>query len=552
MPCAKKLTSRSPNWGGVSCYDPHTVHPLLVEGQPAPEIRTLHEDGQGRLWMGCGTDSGLWTDLLPETVPLKAGIYQDEQLDLVPVPEGGVAGSCLALCEAGPGSLWLRGAGGLVRYDGHTFQRVAPFNGHLVRALLVDRAGRLVVGSSDGSFGRIQLQRGDGSTFETLYQRETNNWISSLREGSDGTLWFGLTTYGGQWQGEGLGRYRDGDGVVLLTRADGLVDNRVEDLLEDRQGRLWVATWGGVGCWDGTQFRSFTTREGLPNNHVRCLHEDEQGWLWLGTDGGVVVYDGDLFQTLRTPGWVGVNRILPDQNGDFWLATLNGPVRYTPGRVPPRVRCTRVEADRTYPEGEGVDVPSLTHQILFEFKGMSFRTHPQHMLYTYRLQGLEDDWQPVTRQRRAYYHDLPPGHYTFQVQAIDPDLNRSDPAAVAVQVTPDPHLTALQELLSGEGESFVGQSPALVRVQQQLEQVAGSDLTALILGETGTGKGLAARTLHRLSRRQNGPFVPVNCGALPEHLVESELFGHERGSFTGAHAQAGQGGVGRQGDAVSR
>jgi transcriptional regulator with GAF, ATPase, and Fis domain len=59
----------------------------------------------------------------------------------------------------------------------------------------------------------------------------------------------------------------------------------------------------------------------------------------------------------------------------------------------------------------------------------------------------------------------------------------------------------------------------------------------LVLGETGTGKGLAARTVHRLSRRHGGPFVLVNCGALPEPLVESALFGHEKGAFTGAHAR---------------
>jgi len=85
--------------------------------------------------------------------------------------------------------------------------------------------------------------------------------------------------------------------------------------------------------------------------------------------------------------------------------------------------------------------------------------------------------------------------------------------------------------------NIVGQSPALHGVVRAIEQVADADLTVLLLGETGTGKELVARALHERSARAARPFVPVNCAALPETLVESELFGHERGAFTGAVAR---------------
>ena len=81
---------------------------------------------------------------------------------------------------------------------------------------------------------------------------------------------------------------------------------------------------------------------------------------------------------------------------------------------------------------------------------------------------------------------------------------------------------------------LIGQSPAMRRVIGQLERVAASDATVLLLGETGTGKEVAAESLHRESPRARGPFVVVDCGAIPAHLLESELFGHERGAFTGA------------------
>jgi formate hydrogenlyase transcriptional activator len=86
-------------------------------------------------------------------------------------------------------------------------------------------------------------------------------------------------------------------------------------------------------------------------------------------------------------------------------------------------------------------------------------------------------------------------------------------------------------------EQIIGSSPALEAVLKQVERVAPTDSTALVLGETGTGKELIARAIHNLSARCGRPFITVNCAAIPLDLLESELFGHERGAFTGAIAQ---------------
>ncbi|MEZ5558438.1 MAG: sigma-54 dependent transcriptional regulator [Pseudomonadales bacterium] len=122
--------------------------------------------------------------------------------------------------------------------------------------------------------------------------------------------------------------------------------------------------------------------------------------------------------------------------------------------------------------------------------------------------------------------------------------------AVALLTDPMDHRSLLAALAaaharsrSGDAESgpnaalfpgVVGSSDAMVRVRRLMARVTGNDSTVLLLGESGTGKEVVARALHEQSRRRGGPFVPVNCGAIPAELLESELFGYERGAFTGA------------------
>lgn len=87
---------------------------------------------------------------------------------------------------------------------------------------------------------------------------------------------------------------------------------------------------------------------------------------------------------------------------------------------------------------------------------------------------------------------------------------------------------------TGLFRSLVGNSPLIRQVRKLIEQVANTEATVLILGESGTGKEVVARNIHALSSRYAHPFVPINCGAIPAELLESELFGHEKGAFTGA------------------
>jgi two-component system, NtrC family, response regulator HydG len=139
--------------------------------------------------------------------------------------------------------------------------------------------------------------------------------------------------------------------------------------------------------------------------------------------------------------------------------------------------------------------------------------------------------------RRALQH----GAYRFVDKAGE---FREELKAILVQIANEQLLTSENARLSGTVDTLqrglatlIGDSPAMRRTIELARKVAATDSTVLLRGESGTGKDLFARAIHFSSRRANGPWVKVNCGALPEPLLESELFGHERGAFTGAVRQ---------------
>ncbi len=107
-----------------------------------------------------------------------------------------------------------------------------------------------------------------------------------------------------------------------------------------------------------------------------------------------------------------------------------------------------------------------------------------------------------------------------------------DKALEQLRVRSRSHRAVTDASISQHG--LVGSSPALLRVHDQINRLAQCDVTALITGETGTGKEVVARAIHSASAREDGPFVAINCGAIVEGLQESEFFGHEKGAFTGA------------------
>ncbi|HMQ30299.1 MAG TPA: sigma-54 dependent transcriptional regulator [Chloroflexaceae bacterium] len=171
-------------------------------------------------------------------------------------------------------------------------------------------------------------------------------------------------------------------------------------------------------------------------------------------------------------------------------------------RMPPPDGLTVLQELRT----KGVDMPVLI--ITAQDSSTMTIDAMQRGAYDYLSKPFDPDEILHTVQRAVEHRRL-----TRRVMALEQ------------QVTQDPR------------DILIGRSAAMQNVYKLVGRVAGSDATVLITGESGTGKELVAQVLHRSSTRRDGPFIAVNCAALPETLLESELFGHEKGAFTGAMAQ---------------
>jgi len=127
--------------------------------------------------------------------------------------------------------------------------------------------------------------------------------------------------------------------------------------------------------------------------------------------------------------------------------------------------------------------------------------------------------------------------YDYHTLPVDPDrlLLTLGHALGMAEVAADAPPPEEREVGNNDESEMVGTSPQMQKVFKEIRKVAGVEAPVLIVGESGTGKELAAQAIHERSPRANGPFIAVNCGALPANLIQSELFGHEKGSFTGAH-----------------
>ena len=506
-------------WGGglVFC-DPVSVQLYTeADGLPDSGVHQLSEDYQGRVWVG--TMGGL-------------ACLEDGQIRPV---EKGYRVSSLAIDRQG--QVWRESPEGKVlKGEGKEVQVIEVMKDKRYEEikLYLDQKGDIKVGTTEGCFGRIEDDR-----FIAEKQGPTNCRV--MLQDSAGTLWVG--SYG---ETPAL-HYCNKGGHFHASDMAGIETVGYVSALCDYQGTLWVGTANGLFAFDyrAQKVRRFTADQGdLSVNGIMALVADpQQECLWIGTSGGgVLKYDGRVFQSIR----LGkstleniVEAILRDSRGRLWFGTRAGLIAYQPSDTPPGIVIRQVMAGRLLEMPQAVSCPDSTPEIQFCFQGLSFRSGAEQMRYSHRLvgHGPAEEWSAFTPANRVSYNGVPAGQFRFEVRALDRDGLMSEVASLDLQVFPDEksvRLQRLEHMLQDADQDFLSQSQAMTQLLGEVAQMAETDMTMLVMGETGVGKGVLAQRIHNLSRRRGQPFVALNCGSLPAGLIESELFGHERGAFTGA------------------
>ena len=504
--------------GGLVFCDPVSVQLYTeADGLPDREVQRLSEDHQGRVWIG--TMGGL-------------ACLEDGRIRPV---ETGNKVSELAIDREG--QVWRGSSGGkVIKGVGKGAQviEVTKDNRHEEIKLYLDQKRDIKVGTSEGRLGRIEDDR-----FIAEEQGPVNCRVM-LQDG-EGTLWVGCygTTPALHYCNKG-GHFHASDiaGIETVGYVSALCDY---------EGALWIGTANGLFAFDyrAQKVRRFTADQGdLSVNGILALVADpQQECLWIGTSGGgVLKYDGRGFQSIR----LGkstleniVEAILRDSRGRLWFGTRAGLIAYQPGNTPPGIVIRQVMAGRLLDMPQAVSCPDSTPEVQFHFQGLSFRSGAEQMRYSHRLvgHGPAEEWSAFTPSNRVSYNRVPAGQFRFEVRALDRDGLMSEVANLDVQVFPDEksvRLQRLEHMLRDADQDLLYQSQAMTQLLEEVAQMAETDMTMLVMGETGVGKGVLAERIHNLSRRQGQPFVALNCGSLPAGLIESELFGHERGAFTGA------------------
>ena len=506
-------------WGGGLIFcDPVSIRRYTeADGLPDREIRYLGEDHKDRMWIGT-----------------MGGMAYMEDGQILPV---GPREMVSAMVVDSQGQVWSGGdAGKVFRWEGQTPQMIVvaedPHSGE-ISGLCEDGQGRIWATELTGRLGWIEENRFTplaGWMFEEC---------RALLQDQNGVFW--VSSYGvvpALYYSED-GQFRPAEMVETETIA-------YVNVLWEHQNTLWVGTAQGLFALDlsSRKVRHFTAEQfGLSANGILALTADSQGNIWMGTSGGGVLrYDGQTFQSIRLGPSALENKVeavLCDRCGRLWFGTRAGLVAYQPGHTPPRLVIREVMAGTRLAAPEAVSCPESTPEIRIHFQGISFRTGARQMRYSHRLLGHDptEQWSSFTVADAVAYSALPVGEYRFEVRTMDRDGLLSEMASLEIQILPDAkteRIHALESVLRATDHVVHSQSWAMRQVLEQTVRVAETAMTVLVLGETGTGKGLLAQTIHETSTRRKRPFIQVNCGALPTGLVESELFGHEKGAFTGA------------------
>jgi DNA-binding NtrC family response regulator/streptogramin lyase len=560
-------------------HDPKNPASLSTYG-----ILAIYEDRRGELWIGTGRGLNRYDAKRRHFVR-----YHHEPIDPT-IPDHHEVKAIYEDLVSRDGELWIGTKGsGLCRLDREkktfTYYRHDPKNpqsisGNHIWAISEDKNGGLWVGTFDGGVNRLDKKTGAFIRYQHDPQNPrslNNNTIYSIYADTNGAIWIG--TYG-----SGLNRLDSNTGhVTHYTDRDGLPDNYVKSILPDANGNLWLSTDKGLSKFNpkNETFKNYTVKDGLISNQFLsgAYYKSQEGRLFFGGEGGAIAFYPDSLKDNPHIPPVVITRFnvfdkplpLPAalsslqaiklsyrQNFfsfDFvaldYVAPLKNQYAYKlEGFDPDWVHC----GTRRYASYTNVD----PGEYVFRVKGANSDGIWNEQGAAISIIITPPFWKTWWFRTLAIFsvlisaftwHERRMKRVEEKKQALELQVKEKTEAAQALQNALS-EVERLKNRLHAENvylqdeiklehnfADIISRSQALKKILGKVEQVAATEATVLILGESGTGKELLARAVHNLSHRRDRPMVKVNCAALPANLIESELFGHEKGAFTGAIAR---------------
>jgi DNA-binding NtrC family response regulator/ligand-binding sensor domain-containing protein len=573
--------------GGLNKYDRRTGEWTAFNGikwndqiMPMRSIHSLQIDSQATLWVGC--NFGL---VRFDRDHNSFELFQHEQ------QKSTITSNVTEIYEDNQQRLWIGyGSAGLGLHDRATnsFQHFVhddknknSLSSDLVRVVYQDGAGAMWIGTNGGGLNRLDVETKTFTHFRYDADDTTtiaSDFIYSITEDDAGQLW--IATWGG-----GLDLFnRETQTFQHHTMRDGLPDNSLYAIVKDDQGFLWMSSNSGLArfdpktrdCW------TFNALDGLQSNEFNsgAFFKSDRGELFFGGINGFNYFIPDQitpnptvpplaitsFSIFSTP-----HRMIDylNEHGQLDLNHNHYHISFEFAAL----EYTSPAKNRYAYKMEGFDKEWIYVNASKRLAGYS--TLPPGE-YTFMVKGSNNDgvWSetplsvPVvinppfyktwlfrillflvigsvvffvfkTREKREREKKrLLEAHLAERTKAAE-QLEKALDQVQKLKNRLEAENTYLQDEINvvNDFESIITVSPKMSKLLREVDQVAKTDATVLILGESGTGKELIAREIHNASNRSDRLLVKVNCAALPSNLIESELFGHERGSFTGAIKQ---------------